>query len=242
MRHRMRGRKLGRNASHRKAMFRNMACSLIRSLRFDEEDPERPKTPGRIVTTEAKAKELRPYVEKLITLARKSAEHEQRAEQYATSAARNTAEWKQWRDSPEWNEWAQAIAPSVALRRRAFAQLRDTEAVDILFDELADRFRDRPGGYTRVVRLPEVRLGDAGTQALIEFVGERDRQARKRQAPVIADDEPVAQSSAEEEPPAASEEPAADDEPAAQGEASAEPAEPGEGETEEDSDKNASES
>ena len=60
----MRGRKLGRNSSHRKAMFRNMACSLIRSVRVDEDDKQRPNVPGRIVTTVAKAKELRPFIEK----------------------------------------------------------------------------------------------------------------------------------------------------------------------------------
>ena len=69
MRHRKHGRKLGRNASHRKALFRNMASHLIRSVRIDEDDEQKPKVPGRIVTTLAKAKELRPYVEKLITLA-----------------------------------------------------------------------------------------------------------------------------------------------------------------------------
>lgn len=184
----MRGRKLGRNPSHRKAMFRNMACSLIRSVRVDEDDAQRPKVPGRIVTTLPKAKELRPIVEKLITLARKAAPHEERAQQFATSAERNSAEWKSWRESDQWNQWNQAIAPAVAMRRRAFAKLRDNEAVDILFDELAERFQDRPGGYTRVVRLAKVRLGDSGKQALIEFVGERDRVRRKRKAPVVTDE------------------------------------------------------
>jgi large subunit ribosomal protein L17 len=185
----MRGRKLGRNSSHRKAMFRNMACSLIRSVRVDEDDDQRPKVPGRIVTTLAKAKELRPIVEKLVTLARKAAPYEVSAKEFATSAERNTAEWKTWRQSEQWNKWNQAIAPAVTMRRRAFAKLRDNQAVDILFDELAERFEDRPGGYTRVIRLATVRLGDAGRQALIEFVGERDRVRRKRKAPVVTDEE-----------------------------------------------------
>lgn len=186
----MRGRKLGRNASHRKAMFRNMACSLIRSVRVDLDDPDRPKVPGRIITTEPKAKELRPFVEKLITLARKAAAHTKRAEEYATTAERNSDEWRAWRESDQWNQWNQAIAPALAMRRRAFAALRDNEAVDVLFSELAERFADRPGGYTRVVRLATVRLGDAGKQALIEFVGERDRvQTRTRQAPAVVEEE-----------------------------------------------------
>lgn len=188
MRHRVRGRKLGRNASHRKAMFRNMACSLIRTVRPDEDDKQKPKVPGRIVTTLPKAKELRPIIEKLITLARKALPHEERAVQFSTSAERNTEEWKNWRESDEWNQWNQAIAPAVAIRRRVFSMLRDKEAVDVLFDELAPRFQDRPGGYTRVIRLAKVRLGDAGQQALIEFVGERDRVKKKRTAPVVTDE------------------------------------------------------
>jgi len=183
----MRGRKLGRNASHRKAMFRNMACSLIRSVRVDEDDPQKPRVAGRIITTLPKAKELRPFVEKLVTLARKAGEHEDRASQFANSADRNTSEWKQWRESDQWGQWNQAIAPAIAIRRRAFAILRDRVAVDILFEELASRFEDRPGGYTRVIQLAKVRLGDAGKQALIEFVGENDRQKKKRTSSLAVD-------------------------------------------------------
>ncbi|HUG19736.1 MAG TPA: bL17 family ribosomal protein [Planctomycetaceae bacterium] len=211
MRHRIRGRKLGRNSPHRRAMLKNMAVSLIRSVRPDEDAPNTPKTPGRIITTVAKAKELRPIIEKLITMARRALAHQENASQYVTAAEKNSAEWKQWRESEEWQNWANAIAPAVALRRRAFAQLRDNEAVDILFDELSERFADRPGGYTRVVRLAEVRLGDAGQKALIEFVGENDRIRTRRTAPIVTDDEP------EDEPvePAAEapEEPVAEAEP-----------------------------
>jgi large subunit ribosomal protein L17 len=190
MRHRKRGRKLGRNASHRRALFRNMAAQLIRSVRIDEDDDQKPKVPGRIVTTLAKAKELRPYVEKLVTLGVRAAEHTKGAHQFAATAERNTAEWKKWRESDQWRQWNQTIAPAVALRRRAFAKLRDRTAVSILFNELAERFAERPGGYTRVVRLAEVRLGDAGRKAIIEFTGERDRakSTRRRTAPAVASD------------------------------------------------------
>jgi large subunit ribosomal protein L17 len=185
----MRGRKLGRNASHRKAMFRNMATSLIRSVRVDEDDPTRPRVPGRIVTTVPKAKELRPFVEKLVTMARRAAIHEAAAAEFNTTAERNTDEWRSWRQSDEWRQWADAVAPAVALRRRAFSMLRDIEAVDVLFDEIAERFEERSGGYTRIVRLAKVRLGDAGQRALIEFVGERDRvRSRRRTAPVVSDE------------------------------------------------------
>ncbi len=191
MRHQKAGRHLNRTPAHRRALFRNQLCSLILSLREwpDEKVPGKPKTPGRIVTTVAKAKELRPLIEKLITLAKKSQAHEDAAEQFATSAERNTPAWKEWRKSDRWKNWNQAIAPAVTLRRRAFAALRDKDAVRILFGELAPRFRDRAGGYTRVVRLSTYRLGDAGPQAILEFVGENDRvKSRRRVAPVVSND------------------------------------------------------
>ena len=205
MRHLKRGRKLGRNASHRKAMFRNMAASMIKTIReFDEELNNAPKYPGRIKTTISKAKELRPFIEKLVTMARKARLIELDAESFGTTAERNSDAWQQWRNSSEWNKWNQAIAPAVALRRRAFAALRDKEAVDILFDEVAELFESRPGGYTRIVRLPNVRLGDAGQLAIIEFVGEDDSRydrSAKKVAPVVveSDDATDEEDASEEE-------------------------------------------
>ena len=160
MRHRMRGRKLGRNASHRKAMFRNMAVSLLKTVRIDEEAENAPKVSGRITTTVQKAKELRPFIEKLITLAKKAQPHLENAAQYASSADKNSSEWKTWRESEQWNQWNQAMAPALSYRRRVFAELRDNEAVDILFEELAERFAERNGGYTRVVQ-QSVQIGRA---------------------------------------------------------------------------------
>jgi large subunit ribosomal protein L17 len=118
MRHRRKGRKLGRDASHRKALFSNMAGSLFEH--------------GRIRTTEAKAKELRPIAEKLITLARKD-------------------------------------PGDVAAQRQAVAYLRSKDSVHRLFHEVAPRFTERPGGYTRIVKLGP-RLGDAAPMAFIELV------------------------------------------------------------------------
>lgn len=117
MRHKVFGRKLGRTTAHRIAMTRNMASSLIEH--------------ERITTTEAKAKNLRPFVEKLVTLAKE---------------------------------------PTLHNRRQAFAKLRNNDAVTKLFDVLGPRFRERPGGYCRVLKLAKPRLGDAGKRAMIEFV------------------------------------------------------------------------
>lgn len=193
MRHRVKGRILGRTASHRSAMFRNMAASLIRTVRAQPDVAGDAKVPGRIVTTVPKAKELRPFLEKLITLAKKSLPHEEAAREFETTAARNTQEWKDWRKSETWRKWAQARAPVVDARRRAFALLRDKLAVEILFDDLAPRFADRPGGYTRIIRLAKPRLGDSGERALIEFVGQHDRSRSRRAAPVVVQESEPAQ-------------------------------------------------
>lgn len=232
MRHRVKGRKLGRNASHRKAMFRNMAVSLIRTVRIDEENPEAPKVSGRITTTVPKAKELRPMVEKLVTLAKNARRNADEAgmNDLRTDAERGSDAWKAFRKSEKWQEFKKAEAPYGAARRKAFSILRDQEAVDILFSDLVDRFADRDGGYTRVVRLAKRRLGDAGEQAIIEFVGENDREniAAAAPAPVVVKDEPevaegetaddeVSSEAASEE--AASEEAVAEDAEAADGDA-----------------------
>ena len=73
----------------------------------------------------------------------------------------------------------------VVARRRALALLGDKQAVRILFDEVAPRFVDRPGGYTRILRLAKPRLGDAGTRAILEFVGVRDRVSQRAVKPTF---------------------------------------------------------
>lgn len=190
MRHRNKGRKLGRNPNHQRALLRNLASALILTERDAEFDDNQPKVKGRIVTTIAKAKEVRPLVEKCITIARRSLTAQEAAAEHSTSADRGSEEWKSWRTSDRWNAWANAIAPSVTARRRCIQLLGDKQAVSILFDEIAPRFADRPGGYTRIVRLAQPRLGDAGTRAILEFVGVRDRIVERSERPSF-DDSPA---------------------------------------------------
>ena len=120
MRHRKSGRKLGRNSSHRIAMYRNMAASLVQH--------------ETIKTTLPKAKELRRVVEPLITLAKQD---------------------------------------GVAQRRLAFSRLRDDAAVGKLFNELGPRFKDRPGGYLRILKIG-FRAGDSAPMALVQLLDQPD--------------------------------------------------------------------
>ena len=95
-------------------MLRNLASSLVLTEReFEPGEPGAPKVPGRIVTTVAKAKEVRPLVERCITIAKRGLLAEQAAEAFAATAERDTAEWKKWRQSEQWQKWAQAMAPAV---------------------------------------------------------------------------------------------------------------------------------
>ena len=135
MRHRVGGRKLQRTGSHRIAMFRNMSASLIKH--------------EQITTTLAKAKELRPYVEKLVTLAKKG---------------------------------------GLANRRLAHSRLLDDAQLRKLFDVLAERYKNRAGGYTRVIKAG-IRASDAASMAIIEFV-DRDVSAKGQDSgPVMSDED-----------------------------------------------------
>lgn len=116
MRHRKKGRQLSRTRSHRKATLRNMATSLFLHERIE--------------TTTAKAKELRPYAERIITLARRGDVHS---------------------------------------RRLAAMKIQDREVLGKLFDDIAPRYAERPGGYTRILKLGN-RKGDAAEMSLIELV------------------------------------------------------------------------
>jgi large subunit ribosomal protein L17 len=184
MRHKRHGRTLGRAPSHRRSLFRNMCTALFLTEReTDDLDPNPPKVKGRIITTLEKAKEIRPMVEKCITIAKRCRVAEKAAEQFGTEADRNSEAWKTWRKSEKHAQWVAARAPAVTARRRLYQMLQSKQAVKILCNELADRFEDRNGGYTRIMRLAKPRLGDAGTRAILEFVGRNDRVVKKSQKP-----------------------------------------------------------
>jgi large subunit ribosomal protein L17 len=121
MKHRIAGKSLGRNTAHRAALRKNFAVAVIKH--------------ERVVTTLAKAKSLRPFVEKVITMARSN-------------------------------------DPATRLQRirRAVSLLQDKTVVKKLFDEVGPRFANRPGGYTRILRLPDYRIGDGGTKVVFELV------------------------------------------------------------------------
>ncbi len=118
MRHRVRGRQLSRTSEHRRALLSNLATSLF-------------KHDG-IVTTQAKAKELRPFAEKMITFARRGDLH---------------------------------------ARRQVERRIRDRQVADRLFHEIGPKFADRPGGYTRIIKIGH-RSGDGAEMARIELVAE----------------------------------------------------------------------
>ncbi|MBR6435698.1 MAG: 50S ribosomal protein L17 [Thermoguttaceae bacterium] len=206
MRHRNLGRKLGRNPNHQRALKRMLATSLIlteataedydnynynvgktgKQIRTVKPDA---KIQGRIITTLPKAKEVRPMVEKLVTLAKSVIEDQKAADALDFTGDRKSDAWKAWRNSEKHAQWVAAIAPVVAARRRAYDILRDKIAVAILFDKIAPRYVERPGGYTRILKLATPRLGDSGARAILEFVGRNDgafeRNKVQAQQPVV---------------------------------------------------------
>ncbi|MDO5553368.1 MAG: L17 family ribosomal protein [Planctomycetia bacterium] len=185
MRHRKIGRKLGRNPNHQRALLRSLTVALILTERETEDydsEKQAAKVKGRIITTITKAKEVRPFVERCVTLAIKAQKSILEAEKLAPKADRQSAAWRAWREGEGWKEWVKVAAPGLAYRRRVKQLLGSDEAVSILFEKIAPRYTDRNGGYTRIVRLAKPRLGDSGVRAILEFVGERDRENK---APVV---------------------------------------------------------
>lgn len=179
MRHRNKGRKLGRNPNHQRALLRNLASALILTERDAQLEDNEPRVKGRIITTLPKAKEVRPLVEKCVTIARRALPMLEKADRMEPHAERFSDDWRRWRESEQWYEWSRAMAPVVAARRRVLRLLGNKKAVRLLFEEIAPRYRDRDGGYTRILKLATPRLGDAGARAILEFVS-AERRGKKR--------------------------------------------------------------
>ena len=116
MRHRRKGRVLGRSPSHRKALLKNLASAIFLTERDAEGEANAPKIPGRIVTTLHKAKEVRALVEKCITIAVKGLAGEAGAVEFESKAERGSEEWKAWRKSEMWRKWADARSPGITAR------------------------------------------------------------------------------------------------------------------------------
>ena len=173
MRHQRTGKKLGRDASHRKALYANLAGQLIEH--------------GRIRTTVTKAKAVKPLAERMITLGRRGDLH---------------------------------------ARRQATSVLRSRDVVHRLFADVAPRFKDRPGGYARIVKIGP-RPGDSADMAYLELIDEEYvAQQRAERATAVAEPEEA------EEPAAEAEEAEAEGDEEAEAEAEAEPDEADEPETE----------
>ena len=196
MRHKRRGRQLGRNSAHRKALFRNLACQLFLSEQDDDayeflyqadgKTPiNPPKVKGRIMTTLQKAKEVRSLVEKCVTVAKKAVAAQAEADSLSCKDEKGSTGWTAWRNGAGWQKWSAANAPVLTARRRLISALANEKAVEILMSKIAPRFVDRPGGYTRVLRLAERRLGDAGQKAILELVGKHDRVVASATAPAF---------------------------------------------------------
>lgn len=173
MRHRKAGSKLGRTRSHRTAMLRNMAASLFEH--------------GQITTTVPKAKALRPFVEKIVTKAKRGDLHSRRQVIAMLGADRHAFDWSyiaknatdDERNAVEAiRERAQQffdIPDADTVERNRYGELRKApKLVRHIFENVAPRFEDREGGYTRIIRLGVNRLGDATELCVIQFCGAED--------------------------------------------------------------------
>lgn len=170
MRHRKHGFKLGRTTAHRQAMLKNMAASLFEH--------------GQITTTIPRAKALQPFVEKIVTKAKRGDLHARRLVTAMLGRDRNAFAWSHIpkaatedektvvQNQREMAEQFFDIPAADQVERNRYGELRKApKLVKHIFENVAPRFESRNGGYTRIVKLGVHRLGDGGELCLIQFVG-----------------------------------------------------------------------
>lgn len=173
MRHRKAGYKLGRTTAHRLATLRNLAVGLFEH--------------GQITTTVQRAKAMQPMVEKIVTLAKRGDLHARRLVTAKLGHDRKAFHWT-FADKRADDE-TKARTTRLVERAQAFFNIPDPSTVEInrygefrkapklvkhIFENVAPRYKDRAGGYTRIVRLGKFRIGDAGELCIIQFVGSEE--------------------------------------------------------------------
>lgn len=166
MRHRNAGKRLGRRSEEKLALARNLTMSLFERFGNEREF---------ITTSITKAKWVKPFAEKAITLGVKGYKELQKAaDANGTTIAELRKQQdegdnpKKFKDLPA--KVREHLTRSIAFRRQAAAQLRDAGTVRTLFEKVAERYLDRPGGYLRVIKTSKVQIGDATEQAILGFV------------------------------------------------------------------------
>lgn len=173
MRHRRGGYRLGRTTAHRASTLRNIAAGLFEH--------------GQITTTVTKAKAVQPMIEKIITLAKKGDLHSRRNVIARLGADRLAFDWSYLPKNASDEEKAAVeklrdrakqyfdIPASDKVERNRYGELRKApKLVNHIFENIAPRFKDRAGGYTRIIKLGKARIGDGSELALIQFVGAED--------------------------------------------------------------------
>lgn len=170
MRHRRAGYRLGRTTAHRSSTLRHIAYGLFEH--------------GQVVTTIPKAKAVQPMVEKIITMAKRGDIHSRRMVTAKLGGDRSAFDWLYLPKNPSDQEKEQVqrlredaaqyfdLPDSSAVERNRYGELRKApKLIKHIFENVAPRFRDRPGGYTRIIKLGRHRVGDATELCVIQFVG-----------------------------------------------------------------------
>ncbi len=163
MRHRVYGKKLSRTPAHRQAMLRNLAAGLFEH--------------GQIQTTLPKAKAVQPFIERLISIAKRGDLHSRRIVQSRLGGDRKAFVWltedrvpASKRDNPFFD-----LPDADEIKFNRYGEVKKAPSlVKHIVENVAPRYKDRPGGYTRIVKLGVCRLGDGGDRVLLQLVGEEE--------------------------------------------------------------------